>query len=345
MTIEERSTQLLNDVLEKYYSREKWDNRPLMQMIDDEMLNYNDEISAGVNAIIGTTLAKSFTKSIPTVIPTPVQLSNMLYKNGNKVAAETYQVLKAAQKAKITAKELAMQLYDGYNFKDERVIDVIEKLPKYVQKYVSKPSTQKAFISQINKLKTKPYRTAMIELNKAVDAMDSKAVDKALQTVLEEKSRYYSETIAKTEIQRSKTLSNANDMLSDEDIELVRYEMSSLHKIMDECDYHANLDVGYGKGIVPKEQMVSLGLHPRCMCKYSPYYKKAKYNKVKNPTDKVMSRYTADEQRQIAGSWDKLKEYKEGKDIKTIWNSGRKKQYYIQPVVDVLENTRKFNNT
>ena len=331
MTIEERAAKLLEEVLEKYYSRDEWNNKPLMQMIEDELAGYNDDIARELNKQLSSTLAGSFTKSIPVVIPKPVQLSKMLYKNGDKVAAETYQVLKAAQKAKITSKELAMQLYDGYNWKDERVIDVIEKFPNYVKQYVKKPATQKAFLKKINKLKTKPYQTAMKELNKAVVDQNEKAINRAMKTILEERSRYYANRIAVTENQRAKSLSNAKDMLEDEDIEFVRYEMSSTHKIFDICDYYANLDVGYGKGIVPKDEMVSIPLHPHCRCKYVPKYKEVKKHKVGNQMDK----FTDEQQRDILGSWDNLADYKSGTPLVDVMNKTRPK-YKIKPVKDLL---------
>ncbi len=55
--------------------------------------------------------------------------------------------------------------------------------------------------------------------------------------------------------------------------------------MIDICDFYARVDIGYGKGIVPKEQMRTLPLHPHCRCKYEPVYldskERAKYNDIK----------------------------------------------------------------
>ena len=264
--IEERAAQLLEDVLQKYYSREKWDNRSLQAMIDDEMVNYSDDIAKGLEAILSATLAKSFTKSIPTVMSTPVQLSNMLYRNGKKVSIEAYAVIKQSIKARTTSYDLAMKLYDGYRFKDEAVLDVYEKLPLYMKRFLKSPKNQKEIYSQIAKMKTKPLRAATIAVTKAAEEMNDKALNKALEVVIEEKSRYYAYRIAASELQRAKSLADAKDMIDDGEIELIKFELSSLHKIYDICDAFANADVyGYGKGIYPKDKFPALGLHPHCL--------------------------------------------------------------------------------
>ena len=264
--IEERAKKLLDTILERYYSRETWDNRSLAEMIDEEMLKYTKEMQDIIEPAIYTALAESFTKTIPTVVPTPVQLSNMLYKNAKKVSAETYAVIKQSIKGQETATALAMKLYDGYNFKDEAVLDVYERLPKYIKNYIAKPTNKKEIIRNINKLKTKPLKVATQQIVKAVEDMNEKALEKALKVVTEEKSRYYANRIAQTETQRAKSLADAKDMMDDDEIEFIKHEMSSLHKIYDICDAFNDSDAyGYGKGIYPKEKFPALTHHPHCL--------------------------------------------------------------------------------
>ena len=91
----------------------------------------------------------------------------------------------------------------------------------------------------------------------------------------------------------------AKEYMDDKEIEFVKYRMSSKHPLMDICDYYANLDIGYGKGIVPKAQMVTLPLHPHCMCRYDPYYLPVKRKK---PTP-WLEKQSESVQRQVLGGY------------------------------------------
>ncbi len=341
--IEERAKELLDTILERYYSRETWDNRSLAEMIDEEMLKYTRDIQDVIEPAIYTILADSFTKTIPTVVPTPVQLSNMLYKNAKRVSAETYAVIKQSIKGQETATALAMKLYDGYNFKDEAVLDVYERLPKYIKNYIAKPTNKKEIIRNINKLKTKPLKVATQQIVKAVEDMNEKALEKALKVVTEEKSRYYANRIAQTETQRAKSLADAKDMMDDEEIEFIKHEMSSLHKIHDICDAFNDADpYGYGKGIYPKEKFPALPHHPHCKCSGNSYYRSPKKKKSGYGMRKFIEDQPAYKQRDILGSWDNVKKFKNGTSPVTIWNSQRSEKYKTQTVSEVLSITRPF---
>ncbi len=43
--------------------------------------------------------------------------------------------------------------------------------------------------------------------------------------------------------------------------------------------------VYYGAGVVPKEQMVTLPLHPHCHCRYQPFYDTPKKKRDKKSTN------------------------------------------------------------
>jgi len=152
--------------------------------------------------------------------------------------------------------------------------------------------------------------------------------------------RYYAERIAKTELHRATMAKRAKEYIEDDEVEFVRFEMSSSHPKVDICDYYANLDVGYGRGIIPKNEMRTLPLHPHCLCVYSPYYGKVKKKKIKgDPYRKVLDGFSDYEKRQILGSYDKLERFKRGKHPEEIFNEIRPK-YPIRKYVDII--SRKF---
>ena len=110
----------------------------------------------------------------------------------------------------------------------------------------------------------------------------------------------------------------------------------------DICDFYAWIDIGYGKGIVPKEQMRTLPLHPFCRCKYEPVYldskERSKYKDIKpKPFKKASKEFINSlneyQKREILGSKAKVLEFKKGVDVESIFNRVRP-NYPIRLYVD-----------
>ena len=81
------------------------------------------------------------------------------------------------------------------------------------------------------------------------------------------------------------------------------------------------MDVGYGKGIVPKEQMRTLPLHPHCRCRYRPYRKKVEKKRIKSdPFRNAMDEFSKKEKARILGSYDKLQKFYDGVHPERIFN-------------------------
>lgn len=337
MTTEEKAEQLLEDVLQRFYEAEYWERKPLLEMLEEELVKFNDAVAEEVMSSLDEALSSMVTKSsVPSVVPTAVTLSDMLYNNSTRVAGEVLPILLDAQEAQSTAVDLARTLYDGYDFSDQDVLDVVDKLPNYITDYINDNSLEEQFLDIADKLKTKPLKTAVQGIADAVNEATEEALHKALEVYLQEKARYYADRVAKTEVQRAKSIADAWSMFNDDDIQLVKWELSSRHTIFDICDYYANLDMGYGKGIFPKNQYPALPLHPHCMCKVVPYYKPVEKKYIKDPTDELMNSLPLDKQKDIAGSWDKLQEYLNGKNLLDIFNDARP-NYPIIPAMDLFK--------
>lgn len=321
--IEEQAEQLLKDVLEEYYSRDDWDNRSLSEMIDQQLTDYNREVIDTIYNSLDSELSTVFTKELPQVIPSLIEVSDRLYDNATLVGANITQVLKGAIPIGATPGSIATSLYEGYNLENFDLLDVLHEYPKYIQDYLDNPSNAKTLLNAIDKMKTKPLSVATQGIKDAMDKMNEEALEKALDTWLNEKARYYADRIAKTEIQRAKALANGFDILNDGNIEFVKWELSSRHRIFDICDYYAKLDVGYGAGIYPKGKYPSLPLHPFCMCKVVPYYKKVTKKDIKDPYVAGLEKYSDNQQRDILGSWAKVEHFKNGSDPRIIFNASR----------------------
>ena len=337
--IEEEARRLYERVMEKFFSQPTWSEKSLEEMLAEELARYDGRIRPYIEEAIYSLLEGSFKTpaDFPDPVPTPVELSAMLYANSKKVQRDVTALLMQSIRAKETARDIAMKLYEGYDFNDREVLDAVKKLPLYLKKELQKPKVRLAVKKQVAKLKTKPLRAAYAQLVKAIEKQNQTALEKAMKVALEEKSRYFATRIAQTETQRAANLSRAKRYLEDDRVTLVQYYMSSRHPKVDICDYHARLDVGYGPGIVPKEQMVTLPLHPHCMCRYRQYVGKVKKRTVRDPEAHTMAKFSDWEQKEILGSWEAWERWKSGTPAVELWNMARPK-YPVQPVKNVLYN-------
>ena len=330
--IKKEAKKLYEKALKRYYGRPKGDNRSLSVMLDEELKRYNEAVRPLIENAVYERLNKSFaTESLPDIVPSKATLSRLLYRNAKRVAAYVRELFKRHIASKPTIQKLSRLFYEGYGFRDKEVLDVNKELPHYLKTYLQKPHTQRAIERQISRLKTKPLRAAYKGIVEAMETHNDKALKRALKVALEEKARYYATRIAQTEQQRSINLARAKEYIDDKEIAFVKYRMSSKHPMMDICDYYANLDVGYGKGIVPKAQMVTLPLHPHCMCRYDPYYLPVKRKK---PTP-WLEKQSESVQRQVLGGYAQWKKWKEGAPIESVFNMTRPK-YPIKRYMDIL---------
>lgn len=180
--------------------------------------------------------------------------------------------------------DMARKLYDGYN-SGKAVIKPAD-LPEYLKKLVrqarlavqgdaselSKLGVLQAAqkLKNPDRLTTKALKRAYKDLVEACAKLEPEAVDKALWTAVQEKSRYYAERIARTESARAWYEGYMADSDSDDDVAGFKYTLSSAHKTKpyDICDVYANADFGYGKGIFPHGKQPDIPVHPHCMCYY-----------------------------------------------------------------------------
>lgn len=185
--------------------------------------------------------------------------------------------------------DMARKLYDGYN-SGKAVIKPAD-LPEYLKKLVrqarlavqgdaselSKLGVWQAAqkLKNPDRLTTKALKRAYKDLVEACAKLETEAVDKALWTAVQEKSRYYAERIARTESARAWYEGYMADSDSDDDVAGFKYTLSSAHKRKpyDICDVYANADFGFGKGIWPKGRQPEIPVHPHCMCYYGKVFK------------------------------------------------------------------------
>lgn len=199
-------------------------------------------------------------------------------------------------------KKLSMQLYDGYN-SGKKVISPAD-LPEHLKRLYGAARSvaagdkaamkefEKAFTSarsNLDKLADRnvigtpntnlmlTYENLLKEAKKLVSAtgkLNATALDNAVWSAVQEKSRYYADRISRTENARAWFDGFVLETQNDELVWGYRWVLSNRHKYVpfDQCDVCANMDVGYGKGIYPKDKVPSIPRHPHCMCSLEVVY-------------------------------------------------------------------------
>jgi hypothetical protein len=199
-------------------------------------------------------------------------------------------------------RKLSQQLYDGYNT-GKHVIQPAQ-LPKYLQqlhiaarqvaagntgalKDFDKALAQaKANIAKLSKRNmagtpntnlTLTYKKLVKEaelITRAASQLNTAALDRAVWTAVQEKSRFYADRLARSENSRAWFDGFILETQNDDLVWGYRWVLSNRHKYMpfDQCDVCANIDVGYGKGVYPKDKVPSIPRHPHCMCSLEAVY-------------------------------------------------------------------------
>ena len=111
----------------------------------------------------------------------------------------------------------------------------------------------------------------MLAYLEAIDAMEkgrgAKVLEKKLGVAYQERMRYFANRIAQTELHRAWMDKQAAEIMADEGIEVVQFQMSGTHPRTDICDLYASQDAyGLGPGLYPKEHAPLPPLHPHCRC-------------------------------------------------------------------------------
>ena len=319
--IESLSEELFNKIMKRWKGKL---DKSFISYLEEEIRNFNKETKEIIEDLITKQLSPPMIGKTETLLLTGVLLSKSLHHNSINVQKQTLLKIKEHLKRVSTIKVITKAFYDGYKLKEKDILDINKMLPKYLFGNVDAAKIQATV------LKTKPLKAAYLQL---LNSKNDAIFQKNLSVALKEKSRFNAQRIADTEEQRAFNFSNADNILKDDEVELVKYELSSKHKHIDLCDYYANLDIGYGPGIIPKEQMITLPLHPFCFCRYKPHFRKVKFNQIKNPEKATLDKFSDYEQTKILGSQYGKQRFDSGDGIETIFNMNRPKF----PIVKVKE--------
>ena len=250
------------------------------------------EVAAYAYGIVPTMLTKAQVESMGEELAdkwdeSGMTLSEKLHGVGVKMRGAIVSTLQEQMRRNKTWTEAARALYDGYGDDGQNVYnggkDIISRqdLPKYLQKVrvatgndLQALAEQRQAIDNINRLAkngspNKALQAAYNKLLEAVQKGNEKAIVKAVEVAVNEKSRYVAERITRTEMARAWADGFIAKMKTDADIVAVKFKLSSRHPVFDICDMYAKADMyGLGAGIYPKDKLPPLPVHPHCLCRY-----------------------------------------------------------------------------
>lgn len=264
-------------------------------------------------------------------------LSEKLHGVGVKMRDAIVSTLQEQMRRNKTWTEAARALYDGYGDDGQNVYndgkDIISRqyLPKYLQKVrvatgndLQALAEQRQAIDNINRLAkngspNKALQAAYNKLLEAVQKGNEKAIVKAVEVAVNEKSRYVAERITRTEMARAWADGFIAKMQKDADIVAVKFKLSSRHPVFDICDMYAKADMyGLGAGIYPKDKLPPLPVHPHCLCRYVEVIEgevdmQQQRDQVREAGDKWLNSLPESRRAQVLGRKG-LKEWEDGKD-------------------------------
>lgn len=304
---------------------------------------YFAELSAAFSSLLAKSIGVQDIKQWPV---DRVALSERLYAHIHEVNATTTRLIDEHRQAFVQARELAMQLYEGYEFKTDP-LKVRVKLPKYLRAALRDPAISQGLSQvmariQASQLKTPALRAAYLQ---AIDAVEANAGDQRLRKLARiawyERNRYFANRIAQTELHRSYEDQKAIEMMDDAELVWVQIKMSATHPKTDVCDYHARMDrYGQGPGVYPKEVAPKPPFHPHCRCRSVPRYDidpDAPQTYRRGAHIAFMESLSNYDQRLVAGSHDRLKRFKDGESIETLHDKATRKEYRLKKIGDIIK--------
>lgn len=248
-------------------------------ILDDLAAKWSPKVAAAVSPALSKILATSVSSTDVLEIKVgEVSLSRRLYDHAKDVNGAVRQTIERHVKGFADARALALDIFEGYDFRANEVLAVDVPLPKYiVEPFRTAPGLRRDLARVIAKvesakLKTPALKAAYTEALNALEAgKGDELIARKLRTAYFERNRYLANRIAQTELHRAQSERIARETMGDEGAGWVQIRLSRTHPEEDVCDFHAKLDAyGMGAGVYPKADAPLPPFHPFCRCVVRP---------------------------------------------------------------------------
>ena len=126
------------------------------------------------------------------------------------------------------------------------------------------------------------------QITDAILSSNQKRLANAVYVATQERTRYFAERIARTELARAYHDGVTARWDNDPDCVAYKWRMSQSHPVTDICDLYAGADLyGMRPGVFPKGKVPELPAHPHCMCYLWPLMSGSLKLKSETPTERV----------------------------------------------------------
>lgn len=295
-------------------------------------------------------------------------LSRRLYAQAKATALSVANIVRENAKGWHDSRKLAIDLYEGYGFRQKETLPVRIPLPKYLRQAVGEeqdvfnawahsgsqqlrqilgdPITGPALSRELAKirataLKTPALRAAYLQaITDLENGVGFDRISKALKTAWFERNRYFANRIAQTELHRAFTDTRAVEIMEDVEVQAVQIRMSSKHPKYDVCDLISKQDLyGLGPGVYPKDKAPKPGFHPFCRCVMASVFaiQKAVPRLRPGASREYLRSLDTQTAAQVMGSRKRLNAVLAGADPLDVWNDRSDPAYKVRLMGEVAK--------
>ena len=255
-------------------------------------------VGLGVETVNNSVVAKALNTSWS---GDGVTFSERLHGTAKEMREAMVKTIADQLKLNASVKETAKALYDGYGYgkviKPQEIPDYLNKIVSFARHSELTDTDRANLLKMVRQTTGKveslgdnasALKTAYKGVLKAVENGSEKALQKAVDVAINEKSRWVAERIARTEAARAYFDGFATKWGKDDMCIAYKWNLGTAHDIVDECDMYAEADLfNLGEGIFPKDQVPECPVHPNCLCQLMPVFKgEVDMGKMKNQVQK-----------------------------------------------------------
>ena len=266
---------------------------PVMKVMYDEM---RAQIRAEAERGYGAPLPQGITDRLFTHswAPDGLTLSARTTQGAILVRELVARTISEQIKKSASYRQASLAIFDGYKMGG---IIPVQDVPKYLQetivaaRHAGIPRNElmkalKPIRRQIEKGTTAGMRAAYSQLMDALETQNEKALNRAIFTATQERTRYFADRIARTEMARAYQDGFLMKWDNNEDCVAYQWKLSGRHPRYDICDLYAKANLyGMGAGVFPKDKVPLLPAHPHCMCFLKPVIRGMMDNET--PIDRI----------------------------------------------------------
>jgi hypothetical protein len=227
--------------------------------------------------------------------PDLLTLSDRTTRGSTKIVAQVSKSIIDSLQQGEAVKTAALKLFDGYSvggiIPQQSIPLFLDNLLRVANSKDYGGAAYKAIIRDVqrnlDKLTSQGLKSAYAQVVRAIDSGNEDKLNKAVYAATQERTRYFAERIARTELARAYQDGFLARWGPDEDTVAFRWKLSGNHPRVDICDLYANADLyGLGRGIYPKDKVPLIPAHPHCMCRLQPIITGQLENET--PVDRIM---------------------------------------------------------